>query len=554
MAKSAPRRARHAAATAAAAKNCTPLIGAEAEIFKLIFAGATPDQWAEWLRVPLEHAAAAGNPHLFARLVEAGANCGAGWSGCGGRTLLDAAALGGNVDVISAVLQKGSRSDVNVLARSSKRSALYTAVVGGHEAAARKLIMAGADVNYVDPVDGYPALVLAVRSGSATMVTDLLLAGASPCDCNDGDNYPSSVSLLQVAAAEGHQEIVSAMLSTTANINAADRYGNTALMLAARRGHLSTATTLLAAGVDVGIRTIDGETALHVAVSAGQVSIMEAILKHGADVNARDSRNWTALHYASVLKQHPGTVDVLLRAGANINAKDDSGCSPLHFAAERGCCEAALALLRRGAQLDESENHGNTALHLACRSLLSNLADTVDLLLRWGASEVAVNNAGQTPLQLLDACLDGLKTSPNEWNRHLAEGIEPVSVPARLLLVRAPTDRVWRRRCLLVMLRARNEKETVSSSLCGRGGKVSPETGDRSDQTVAKRGGSHEAGSTDENMGAFARGGGKERKGAPVEDGDVASMAAVSETSGGTVGAVVEHMPDVVFRNIVLYL
>lgn len=171
-----------AVAAAAIAEKRAPLHGAGAEIFMLVSAGATPEQWAEWLRVPLEHAAAAGNHDLFKRLVSAGATCGAGWSGCDGRTLLDAASLGGNVDVVSTVLKKGSRSDVNVLATSPGRSALYTAVKGGHEAAARKLILAGADVNYEDPGDELPPLVAAVRGGCGTVVTDLLLAGASSPD------------------------------------------------------------------------------------------------------------------------------------------------------------------------------------------------------------------------------------------------------------------------------------------------------------------------------------------------------------------------------------
>ena len=548
MATRLSRQGRQPAATAsAAAKQRAPLIGVETDIFNLVFKGSTPDQWAEWLRVPLEHAAAAGRHDLFARLLQAGANCGAGWAGCGGRTLLDAAALGGDVDVMSAVLRKGSRSDVNVLARPSRRSALYTAVVGGHEAAARKLILAGADVNYADPVDGCPPLVAAVRSGSAAMVTDLLIAGASPSDCNDERNYESPISLLQVAAVEGHDEVVSVLLGTTVDVNAVDRYGNTALMLASRRGHLSTVSTLLAAGVDINSRTIDGESALHVAVRAGQPVIMEVILRHGANVDARDSMNWTALHYVSVFGENPLSANVLLEAGANFHAKDDSGCTALHLSVEKARTETALALLRRGARLDESNNDGNTALHLACRSLSSNLHHTVDLLLRWGASEAAVNNAGQTPLQLLDTCIRGLKTSPNEWNRDLAEGIEPVSELARVLLVRAPADRVWRRRCLLVMLRARNEKGTVHS--------VGPRSGKGKQENGEDRGGggSEKRRPADDHGGVLGGDDGAERGDAPIEDGDVLSLAA-ADTVRGMVGLVVDRLPDAVLRKIVLCL
>ncbi|CAN0509742.1 unnamed protein product, partial [Ectocarpus sp. 12 AP-2014] len=47
--------------------------GFEIEIFKLVQREATSEQWKEWLRTPLEHAAAEGNLDLFTRLMNAGA-------------------------------------------------------------------------------------------------------------------------------------------------------------------------------------------------------------------------------------------------------------------------------------------------------------------------------------------------------------------------------------------------------------------------------------------------------------------------------------------------
>lgn len=64
-----------------------------------------------------------------------------------------AAALGGNEDVVTALLQAGCVPDVPVVSVSSRRSALHLPVVCGHEAAARRLILAGADVDYRDPAD-----------------------------------------------------------------------------------------------------------------------------------------------------------------------------------------------------------------------------------------------------------------------------------------------------------------------------------------------------------------------------------------------------------------
>ncbi|CAM9830945.1 unnamed protein product, partial [Ectocarpus sp. 8 AP-2014] len=107
-------------------------------IFKLVCDRATTEQWAEWLRAPLEHAAATGNRDLVDKLLGAGANGGAGWRGCYGKTLLHAAAEGGNVHVIT---RAGVGEDIKATALHW-HTPLYLAVIGGKQAAAKALIMA----------------------------------------------------------------------------------------------------------------------------------------------------------------------------------------------------------------------------------------------------------------------------------------------------------------------------------------------------------------------------------------------------------------------------
>ncbi|CBJ25690.1 hypothetical protein Esi_0008_0114 [Ectocarpus siliculosus] len=84
-----------------------------ASIFKLVQEEATPEQWKQWLRVPLEHAAAKGNLDLFTRLMDAGADGCSGWRGCYGRTLLGAAACGDGDQMVRALLEAGATDDVN---------------------------------------------------------------------------------------------------------------------------------------------------------------------------------------------------------------------------------------------------------------------------------------------------------------------------------------------------------------------------------------------------------------------------------------------------------
>ena len=428
------------------------------EIFKLVSYGATPKQWAEWLRVPLEHAAARGNLDLVNTLLQAGADGSAGWRGCRGRTLLHAAAVGGNPDVLTALLGAGARPDVNVVSLSPKRSALYVAMVCGHEEVARRLVQAGADVRFEDPVDQCSILHEAACWGNEQLVNDLLIGGADPTCFADEYGTP-----LHQAAAAGHPAIVSALLSSGVDKDVLDRtHGTTPLICAAWKGRLAAVNTLLAAGADFKIReTTDGvsvsASALDVAAFEGHIPVIKAILRHGADVNSRDGDGCSALHSAS-RSNDEGTIDALIAAGADVELEAHDGSTPLYHAAYFSQCKSMRALLRRGAVVGGHDKLGQTPLHWACRVKLRGMAAAVDLLLRWGADETALNTSGQTPAVLLD--LDPLE---NE-RRCCRQEVER----ARLLLTRAPADRAWRRRCWLVMLRSRAAKERTSS--CGGGG------------------------------------------------------------------------------------
>ncbi|CAM9322181.1 unnamed protein product, partial [Ectocarpus sp. 13 AM-2016] len=78
----------------------TALSGLETRLFQLVSENATSAQWMEWLRAPLEHVVAEGDKDLALTLLKAGVNGGSGWKGWDDRTLLQAAAEGGNEEVV----------------------------------------------------------------------------------------------------------------------------------------------------------------------------------------------------------------------------------------------------------------------------------------------------------------------------------------------------------------------------------------------------------------------------------------------------------------------
>ncbi|CAN0492137.1 unnamed protein product [Ectocarpus sp. 12 AP-2014] len=439
------------------------LQGMESEIWKLVSYSATPQQWKEWLLVPLEHAATRGNLNLVNSLLEAGADGSAGWKGCRGRTLIDAAALGGSEPVVSALLRAGAQPDVNVVSVSSKRSALYTATVCGHEDAARRLVAAGADVNFKDPVEQISVLHEAIGGGHTQLVIDLLLVGS---DLHTQDEYGGTP--LHVAAVRGLDRIVSTLLLRGAFTDALENGGSTPIIYACRSGNLFVVNTLLAAGADVTIRDVDSYSALDKAVCNGHIDVIGALLRHGADVNACDDDSFTPLHLAAQHDQ-AGAIDALIQAGANTEASRGRRWTPLFSATEYCSISAIYALLRHGASLTAQDTDGDTPLHRACYWQHKGLEATVGLLLRSGADETAVNNADETPADLLEFLDD-------EDGKRCSEGeIERV----RLLLARVPADRAWRRRSWLVMLRSCAKTGRATTDENGGADEASNDAGDR---------------------------------------------------------------------------
>ncbi len=432
------------------------LDGLESEIFKLVSATVAPAEWIAWLHVPLKQAAARGNLSLFSALVEAGADGRAGRRGADGCTLLEAAATGGNVELISRLL--GSQPNAGALVSpKGRRSPLFTATACGHEEAALRLIAAGADVNFVDPVEKCSVLHEAARGGLGELAEFLVMNGANLGARDEEDGGTP----LHVAADEGFDGIAEALLQRGAEKDALDHEGCTPLMGASMRGHAPVVKTLLAAGANLSVRNrVRGLTALDIAAAEGHVGVIEVIVDHGADIDDYDDDGVTALRRAAQEDQ-VGAVDALIEAGADIDLKDDLGWTPFTEAAYFNNCKAMLALLQHGAKLDTRDNNGDTALHLACAVKRNGLEMAVGLLLRCGADETAANNYGQIPSKMLDLTPFGVLTAEHDGGAATDDEIERT----RMLLSRAPADRAWRRRGWLVVLRSR-KKQTRASVGC----------------------------------------------------------------------------------------
>jgi hypothetical protein len=143
--------------------------------------------------------------------------------------------------------------------------------------------------------DGSTPLLAAAREGDVAILSALLAAGA---DINAEDDAGRSALLW--AAAEGRLEAVQHILAVDGTqLDAATRSGNTPLHRAAAYGHREVVSLLLTAGADIDCVNEEGATALSRAARWGHADVVRLLLKAGADPevgdgNGRLPRAWAA--------------------------------------------------------------------------------------------------------------------------------------------------------------------------------------------------------------------------------------------------------------------
>lgn len=162
------------------------------------------------------------------------------------------------------------------------------------------------------------------------------------------------------------------------DINQLDREGETALMKASKYGDAAIATDLLSKGADVHLVNSIGETALILASQAGNNDIVKR----------------------------------LLAAGSNIHHRSDAGTAII-MAAQEGHTEVLKTLIEAGASInDVSTDSNDTPLHLVLKLIRerAHLKTLVQLIVEAGANIHAENDEYRTPLSLVSALKDPVKT------------------------------------------------------------------------------------------------------------------------------------------------
>lgn len=206
----------------------------------------------------------------------------------------------------------------------------------------------------------------------------------------NSNNLPDDVgkSAFHLAAANGHSEVVSALIK--AGANATTQYHP--IHLAAQNGHLEVIKVLIEHDPNA-LNRVDryGQTPLIWVASRGHLLLVEWLLKQpGIDLHAVTHPFWdsggmaagrTALHWAAI-NGHSEIVSALIKAGAHIQAASMLDQSrPVHLAARHGHLKVVKILIENNPNIINVRNHnGDTALLLAARVTWHNYQDQLAVI------------------------------------------------------------------------------------------------------------------------------------------------------------------------------
>jgi ankyrin repeat protein/membrane protein CcdC involved in cytochrome C biogenesis len=171
---------------------------------------------------------------------------------------------------------------------------------------------------------------------------------------------------LMKTVSEGNLPAMRVLIDMGADVNAADRSGNTALMRV-KEGNPDIIKLLIEKGANVSAMTVEGRTPLIAAASSGNVEAARLLLNAGAAVNQHIEDKLSGGVNASPLiaASFYGNKDMaqfLLDNGADMSLTTSSKWTALHMAVNRGHADIVRLLLDRGIDTTAKDRNGKTAL------------------------------------------------------------------------------------------------------------------------------------------------------------------------------------------------
>lgn len=156
-----------------------------------------------------------------------------------------------------------------------------------------------------------PDIITAAIAGDVPALETLIARGDN---VNAEDKYGNTA--LMHASINGHSSLIPPLIRSGALIDRQNQFGHTALMLAADEGHLESIRALIAAHATLDLFAIKyRRTALSLAIITNRPLVVQELITAGARFDQPDVQGITPLMHAMILRYQP-IVALLRAAGA----------------------------------------------------------------------------------------------------------------------------------------------------------------------------------------------------------------------------------------------
>jgi len=166
------------------------------------------------------------------------------------------------------------------------------------------------------------------------------------------------------AIEENNRAAVALFIQVPISTEIRDNRGWTPLMLAAFLGNIEITELLIKSSADINALDLGGNSALHWAVFGCHTACTRILIEHHARTDTRNNFGWTPLMQATARNNLEGAA-LLIASGVNLDTAANDGMTALHKAAASGYLELVELLLEQGADRKLKTYAGLTPMELA---------------------------------------------------------------------------------------------------------------------------------------------------------------------------------------------
>lgn len=266
----------------------------------------------------------------------------------------------------------------------------------------------GSDMNLFDADELLPSLERLLSKPTVVEMASQARSLSSTRHSNWSQEFSRNSPALVLAAAFDIPAILRQMVVKGHELEGKGTDKETALIRAAASGHAENVTVLLSLGATVNAQDYMDETALQRAARNGHGAVIRVLLDGGASVNNKSLNNWTPL-MSAVSSGNIDAVRMLVEAGAELMTETKWGDSALSMAVRSGQETIAALLADHGAVLP-SGVAGRRATVVGSRKGLQRLVRRLTL----DYEAIAGKPLQRQSSRLMGGLLESLEEAPGE--------------------------------------------------------------------------------------------------------------------------------------------